>query len=90
MPREITERNLLDCGDERFEQLVGSLVLAEHPDPERPRIPDGGADVLVTATAERKALVWQAKRRLPARAPEQQALGRRALAEFAQTANGTI
>ena len=47
MAREISQRDLEDLGDERFEQLVASLVFAEHENAERPAAPDGGADVLV-------------------------------------------
>lgn len=61
MPREITDRDLLDLGDERFEQLIASLVSAEYPDAERPAVPDAGADVLVPAAGGRRPLVWQAK-----------------------------
>jgi hypothetical protein len=52
---------LADFGDERFEQLIASLVFAEHPDAERPAAPDGGADVLLPATSSRRARVWQVK-----------------------------
>lgn len=48
-------------GDQRFEQLIASLVFAEHPDAERPSTPDGGADVLVSAQGTRRARVWQVK-----------------------------
>jgi hypothetical protein len=61
MAREVTVRDLLDIGDERFEQLVASLVFAEEPDAERPANPDGGADALVPASDGRRARVWQAK-----------------------------
>jgi hypothetical protein len=61
MAREVTARDLEDLGDERFEQLVASLVFAEEPEAERPDAPDGGADVLRPATTERRARVWQAK-----------------------------
>jgi hypothetical protein len=61
MPREVTSRDLQDLGDERFEQLVASLVFAEEPCAERPANPDGGADVLVPASGAQRARVWQAK-----------------------------
>jgi hypothetical protein len=61
MAREVTVRDLADLGDERFEQLIASIVFAEHPDAERPATPDGGADVLLPATTTRRARVWQVK-----------------------------
>ena len=61
MAREITQRDLEDLGDERFEDLVAAVVFAEYPDAERPDAPDGGADVLVPATEAHGALVWQVK-----------------------------
>jgi hypothetical protein len=61
MAREITQRDLEDLGDERFEQLVASLVLAEHEAAERPDAPDGGADALLPATDAQRAHVWQTK-----------------------------
>jgi TIR domain/Histidine-specific methyltransferase, SAM-dependent len=45
----------------QFERLVYDLVLVEHPNAIRPRVPDGGADVLVPAWRDERALVWQAK-----------------------------
>ena len=61
MAREITQRDLEDLGDERFEDLVAAVVFAEYPDAERPDAPDGGADVLVPATGAHGPLVWQVK-----------------------------
>lgn len=61
MAREVSARDLQVLGDERFEQLVASIVLATHPDAERPVAPDGGADVLLPATPSRRARVWQVK-----------------------------
>lgn len=60
-PREVTARDLRDVGDQRFEQIVASLVLAEHPDAERLAAPERGADVLLPATPSRRARVWQVK-----------------------------
>lgn len=45
----------------QFERLVYDLVLVEHPNAIRPRSPDGGADILVPAWRDERALVWQAK-----------------------------
>ncbi len=61
VPREVTARDLADLGDERFEQLVASLVFAEEPDAEKPSAPDGGADVLVPARRGWPARIWQVK-----------------------------
>jgi hypothetical protein len=61
MAREISDRDLLDLGDDRFEQLIASLVFAQYPNAERPGVPDAGADVFVPATGGRGVLVWQAK-----------------------------
>jgi uncharacterized protein YcbX len=47
---------------ERFEQLVHALAQREFPAIRRLQHPDGGADVLLPATDEQKAEVWQAKR----------------------------
>ena len=48
--------------DEEFEELVHALVLVEHPTARRLDRPDGGADTVVPARDDRRALVWQAKR----------------------------
>ena len=48
---------------ERFEQMVLELAQREYPgEVRRLQHPDGGADTLRPATADRKAEVWQAKR----------------------------
>jgi hypothetical protein len=61
MAIEVTARDLADLGDQRFEQLVASIVFAEEPHAERPATPDGGADVLVPSSGESPARVWQVK-----------------------------
>jgi hypothetical protein len=41
-------------GDPLFEQLVASIVFAEHDKAERPNAPDGGADETEAATLARE------------------------------------
>ena len=47
---------------QQFERLVYDLVYVDHSNVIHPKSPDAGADVLVPASRERRALVWQAKR----------------------------
>jgi hypothetical protein len=55
MAIEVSARDLADLGDERFEQLIASIVFAEESRAERPATPDGGADVLVPSSGESPA-----------------------------------
>jgi hypothetical protein len=61
MPPEVTTHDLEQLGDKRFEQLIASLVFADHPEARRPAVPDGGADVIFPAKDGQPSKVWQVK-----------------------------
>jgi len=54
------ERDLADLGPDKFEQLVFAIVRREHPNAQKLKAPDFGADVLDDPAGKRPR-VWQVK-----------------------------